>query len=674
MKEKNAFRRPAAVFSRWSNKGWAVFDSLKKVVKIGRLSAVYTLLALPMCSFAQTDTVAVNKNVDMDEVVVNAVGKKNVYSELSRIVITIKKDDIDKQAIHSVQDLLEQVLGADVRARGVLGVQADVSLRGGTFDQVLILLNGVNIADPQTGHHNLDIPLNIESVDRIEILQGPGTRIYGPNAFSGAINIITGERDGTGATVGANAGQYGYFSGYVSSRWEKKNFKNFISIAHSRSGGYVDNTDFNTRSIFYQGQLSSLLGKSIIQAGFSDKGFGANSFYTPLYPNQYERTKACFAAFTHSSTFGKFEIDPQVYWRRHHDRFELFRNNPPAWYINHNYHLTDVVGGKIMGSFRTFISRTSLGAELRYEHIYSNVLGTLMADTLSDHCDPAGFFTRHKGRRNANFNIEQTLYLRSLIVSGGIMALWNSDFGWDKTLGIDASYLVSHNYRLYSSINQSLRLPTFTDLYYSGPQNQGNPGLRPEHALSYELGVKANYSKLAFQLSVVRREGRDIIDWIKDSTDIKYTTRNLTKVNTNGFETAVTYLLGDYFGQKPNSTKVVVSYSFYKNEKNSSGLISAYSLDYLRQKFVASVTSTLYREVGFAFTISYRDRAGNYTDASSNEINYTPFTICDLGIFYVVGSWNFFGEASNIFNRSYVDIGSVVQPGRWFKAGFRFDI
>lgn len=674
MKEKNAFSRSTIVFSRWSNKGWAVFDSLKKVVKIGQISAVYTLLALPMSTFAQTDTVTVNKNVDMEEVVVNAVGKKNVYSELSRIVITVNRDDIDKQAIHSVQDLLEQVLGVDVRARGALGVQADVSLRGGTFDQVLILLNGVNITDPQTGHHNLDIPLDIESVDRIEILQGPGTRIYGPNAFSGAINIITGERSGTGATVGATAGQYGYFSGFASARWATKHYKNFISIAHSRSDGYISNTDFNTRSLFYQGELSSVLGNTMIEAGFSDKGFGANSFYTPVYPDQYERTKSLIAALSQTVTLGKFEIDPQVYWRRHHDKFELFRNTPPAWYTNHNYHLTDVIGGKIMGSFRTSISRTSIGAELRYEHIYSNVLGNLMADTLSDHCDPGGFFTRQKGRRNADLNLEQTFYLKNLIVSGGIMTLWNSDFGWDKTLGIDASYELDRHYRFYGSVNQSMRLPTFTDLYYSGPQNLGNPNLKPEHALSYEVGMKANYSKVAFQLSLIRREGRNIIDWIKDSTDIKYTTRNLTKVNTNGFETAVTYLLGDYFGQKPNSTKVMVSYSFYKNEKSSAGLISAYSLDYLRQKLVATFTSMLYRGTGFTFTASYRDRAGSYTDASNREISYTPFTVCDLRVFSSLGRWKVFGEASNIFNRSYVDIGSVVQPGRWFKAGFRFDI
>lgn len=674
MKEKNALKQPMAVFSRWSNKGWAVFDSLKKVVKIGRISAVYTLLALPVSTFASTDTLTVSKNVDMDEVVVNAVAKKNVYSELSRIVITVNKDDIDKQAIHSVQDLLEQVLGADVRARGALGVQADVSLRGGTFDQVLILLNGVNITDPQTGHHNLDIPLDIESVDRIEILQGPGTRIYGPNAFSGAINIITGERKGTGATVGATAGEHGYFSGYASARWAKQKFKNFVSVAHSRSDGYIANTDFNTRSIFYQGQLSSPLGYSSLQLGFSDKGFGANSFYTPKYPDQYERTKAWFAAITHTATVGKIDLEPQIYWRRHQDRFELFRENPPSWYTTHNYHLTDVVGGKMMGSFRTNISRTSVGAELRYEHIYSNVLGTLMADTINVPGESNGFFTRQKGRRNVDFNLEQTFYFKKFIVSGGVMALWNSDFGWDKTLGIDASYSLDPHYRLYGSVNQSMRLPTFTDLYYSGPQNIGNPDLRPEHALSYEVGVKASYSRLALQLSLIRREGRDIIDWIKDSTDSKYKTRNLTKVNTNGFETAITYLLGDYFGKKNTSTKLSISYGFYRNEKSSAGLISAYSLDYLRQKLVASITSVVYRGVGFTFTTSYRDRAGNYTDANDNEISYTPFTVSDLRVFSSFGHWNVFGEASNIFNQSYVDIGNIEQPRRWFKAGFRLDI
>ena len=663
-----------AVFSKWSNKGWAIMDSLRSVVKIGMVPVTYTLVALPMCTFAATDSLTVSKNVDINEVVVNAVAKKNVYSEMSRIVISISRDEIGKAPIHSVQDLLEQVLGADIRSRGALGVQADVSLRGGSFDQVLILLNGVNITDPQTGHHNLNLPHDIESVDRIEILQGPGTRIYGPNAFTGAINIVTGEQKESGAKVGITAGEYGYFSSFGSASWAKKSFRNFISVSHARSDGYSANTDFNTRSLFYHGQLASLLGTTSLQAGFSDKGFGANSFYTPKYPNQYERTKSIFTSLSQAKVIGGFSLNSQAYWRRHQDRFELFRNNPAAWYKNHNYHLTDVIGGERQVNYSTEYSRTSLGAEYRYEHIYSNNLGVLFSDTLSVPGESSGFFNRQKARHNANFNLEQTIYLKGFVVSAGAMALWNSEFGWDKSFGIDASYALTRDVRLFGSVNQSLRLPTFTDLYYSGPTNEGNSDLKPEHALSYEVGIKSTMKSVGFQLSLIRREGTDVIDWVKDPIDTKYKTRNLTNVTTNGLEVGGYYSFGELFEQAPGSSKLQVTYSYYKNEKESGSLISAYSLDYLKQKLAINLTSTLYKGFGFTFKATYQDRAGSFTTAADKEVSYSPFTVCDVRIFKEFKHFTLFAEAANVFDNDYVDIGNIEQPGRWFKAGFKFEL
>lgn len=663
-----------AVFSKWSNKGWAIMDSLRSVVKIGMVPVTYTLVALPMSTFAATDSLTVSKNVDINEVVVNAVAKKNVYSGLSRIVITISKEEIGAAPIHSVQELLEQVLGADIRSRGALGVQADVSLRGGSFDQVLVLLNGVNITDPQTGHHNLNLPLDIESVDRVEILQGPGTRIYGPNAFTGAINIITGEQDGSGVKVGITAGEYGYFSGFGSATWSQKNFKNFISVSHSRSDGYITNTDFNSRSLFYHGQFASLLGTTSIQTGFSDKGFGANSFYTPKYPNQYERTKSYFASVSQAKVLGDFSFNPQVYWRRHQDRFELFRNVPAAWYKNHNYHLTDAIGGKMQGSYSTLFSKTSIGAEYRYEHIYSNVLGILFADTLDVPGEPSGFFNRQKARHNTNFNLEQAFFVNNFVISAGVLALWNSDFGWDKSFGIDASYAVARNTRIIASVNQSLRLPTFTDLYYNGPSNVGNTDLIPEHALSYEVGIKSSLKSFNFQLSLIRREGTDVIDWVKDPADAKYKTRNLTDVTTNGLEVGADYSFGELFQQAPKSSKIQVSYSYYKNEKESGSLISAYSLDYLKQKLAVNLSSTLYKGIGFTIKATYQDRAGSFTTVTNQEVSYSPFTVCDVRVFKRFKHLTLFGEVANLFNKDYVDIGNIEQPGRWFKGGFKFEL
>jgi vitamin B12 transporter len=194
-------------FRRWTGKKFSAFNSLGKIIKISFLPLTCSLLAAaPLALNAQT-----KKQVQLHEVEVTEE-KKELYSDLSRVVTVIKKDEIAGLPVQSLQDLLEYVMSVDLRQRGPNGVQADISIRGGTFDQIMILLNGINYTDPHTGHHNLNIPVDLESIDRIEILEGPGSRVLGPNAFSGAINIITGTGEKTGANLLFSGGQYGYLA------------------------------------------------------------------------------------------------------------------------------------------------------------------------------------------------------------------------------------------------------------------------------------------------------------------------------------------------------------------------------------------------------------------------------------------------------------------------------
>ena len=155
---------------------------MKKIFSLLFLLASFNL-------FAQSK----EQSIHLKEIEVNAE-KANLHPGLSRVVTVIDQQEIQKMPVKSIDELLDNVAGIDVRQRGVNGVQADISIRGGSFDQILILLNGINITDSQTGHYNLDIPLELSDVSRIEILQGSAARVLGPNAFSGVINIVTGER------------------------------------------------------------------------------------------------------------------------------------------------------------------------------------------------------------------------------------------------------------------------------------------------------------------------------------------------------------------------------------------------------------------------------------------------------------------------------------------------
>ena len=179
--------------------------------------------------FAQIDS------VNVDEVVVSANRTPSVYSQTSRVVSIISSKELKNLPVQTIQDVIEYALNADIRQRGSHGVQADVCLRGGSFDQTLILLNGVNISDPQTGHHNLDLPVNIENIERIEILQGPGSRVFGPNAFTGAINIITNNnKQNDNVNISLMGGEHNFFSGFLSSSYNLNKVKNFVSISRKK--------------------------------------------------------------------------------------------------------------------------------------------------------------------------------------------------------------------------------------------------------------------------------------------------------------------------------------------------------------------------------------------------------------------------------------------------------
>ncbi len=496
MKQKASARRANQVltFKKFGRKGYSVFRSLHKIVRIGCLSITYLVFALPANGernmiIAGHDSVSSMKDIEIDEVVVSAQRAPVAFSQVARIVKVIGKEEILAAPVQSLQDLLRYAMDVDVRQRGGLGVQTDISIRGGSFDQVLILLNGININDPQTGHHSLNLPVSFDAIDRIEILEGPASRIYGPNALSGAINIITGTSDKSNLKGRISTGENGFYDAGISGTFISGKVKNLVSIDHRSSDGYTKNTDFTLTDAFYQGRLNTKGIALDWQAGITNRSFGANSFYTPAYPDQFEHVKTSFASIK-METGKTLHFTPSVYWRRNQDRFELFRypEITPSWYKGHNYHLTDVYGTNLNAWFSSFLGKTAFGTDFRSENIHSNVLGTPLAKSVPVPGEDGKFFTKSDNRSNMSWFIEHSVYLQRFMASAGLMANWNSQLvtNWNLFPGIDLSYLITTRVKFYASVNSSLRMPTFTDLYYSSPTNKGNILLMPEKSVEYE--------------------------------------------------------------------------------------------------------------------------------------------------------------------------------------------
>jgi vitamin B12 transporter len=653
-----------------SRKKYAAFNSINKIIKICTLCIAYYIIGIPSGAQSQVTADSLKiKTFEIEDVTVTAGQTPLEKQKEVQIVTIITKTEIDRAPAQSINDLLKYVAGIDIRQRGPLGVQADISFRGGTFDQTLILLNGVNITDPQTGHHNLNLPVDIESIERIEILQGPGAKTFGANAFNGAVNIITGNTKPNHIHASGTFGQYGLYkaSGNISNTLG--NFNHFISFHKMGSDGYTINTDFSNTNIFYQAGYTSGIGTIDFQTGYNKKNFAANSFYSLRYPSQFEATKTEFVSVKYQSNT-KIKISSAFYLRRQKDRFELRRDTLPF-----NHHLTNIAGINLKGWGTSRFGQTSIGLDFRNEHIVSNVLGIPLNNIIAVIDFRDTYYTNYYNRINTSIYANHSFSLTRFSIIAGAMAYHSSGVPGIKIYpGIDVSYSLNENLKLYSSANKTMRTPTFTDLFYKSPSQKGNSYLLPEEAVTIEGGIKYNDPSLNGNISVFRRKGNKMIDWVKDPSPDStiWRSMNHSQISFTGAECSVTFTPA---GSKMGRLQAFkISYSYLKAGWDYKNLLSKYSLDYLKHQISSSIDVRIQWKLFVSNRLMYNDRNGAYQDSKGLIKTYEPYWLMDSRVYWKSNYNTLFIEASNIFNTHYYDLGGIIQPGIWFRGGIIIDL
>lgn len=646
------------IFSSAEGIGFLFYNTMK------RLGLFFGATLLSLSSYCQEDTLTVNvETVEIEKKM------SSLASESFRIVTTLSKQEIAAMPVRTVSDLLDYLPGVDVRSRGTNGVQADMSVRGGTFDQVIVLLNGINITDPQTGHQNLDIPIDISIVDRIEVLQGTSMNVFGLSSFSGAINIVTCEKTDNNVEVGMSGGSDGYFSPHAGIRLTKDKWAISASISENRSEGYIQNTDYSFVNAFVHTRYhDSKIGDCNFQIGVQNKEFGANSFYSLKYPDQYEKDKTLLSAFQWEKQIKRLNVSSALFYRAHYDEFQLFRDmtDAPAWYTKHNYHISQVSGGNVKSAFFGKYGKTTLGVELRNEHIISNVLGDSLAENkkvpFTAESDSI-FFIYGKNRLNLNYFGEQTFLFGKFSTSVGFSGNYNTMFQSNFCWGINMGYKFAQACRLYANVNNAVRLPTFTDMYYKSATQLANPDLRPEKSITTEVGAKGLTEQFTYRISAYYRIGKDIIDWARTPSEEVWKSMNIDNVNAFGTELSVRY------NPKKFLKSVGATYAFCTLDKHSGTLVSKYALDYLHNSVTFDVNHKIYKHWGANWQLSYRERSGTYVGADGNTAQYEPFTLLDLQTYWENDFTKLFIEVSNLFGEKYFDYGGIEQPGMQLRAG-----
>ena len=671
-------------FRRYSNRSYAVFSTLKSPVSIGVMT-VAMLASAPVTGVsAQTaeNNNAGEKLYELEEVEVTGSRVPLTVSQAARIVTVLDREAIAAAPVQSINDLLKYAAGVDVRQRGDMGVQTDISIRGGTFDQITILLNGINICDPQTGHNAADFPVELSEIERIEVLEGPAGRVYGTSSLVGAINIVTRTAKDSGAEVFADGGSYGYFKGGAIVSHVKNGLSNQVSGSYNRSDGFSRskagnlNADFKYARLFYQGRYENDRVDVRWHAGFTNKDYGANTFYSTLSDEQFEHVRKYYTAVQAETKGDVYHFKPSVYWNRSDDRFEFYRGMPEK--SPFNYHQTDVYGVNLNNYIQTFLGKTAFGAEFRNEGVRSTSLGEPLNSPIKVPGADADF-TLGLNRTNLSFHLEHNIVLRRFTLSAGVIAVKNTgnEMKFCFYPGVDASYQFARDWKVYASYNTSLRMPTFTELYYSVGGHKADKYLKPEEMQAVEVGVKYFRPGIRGTLSLYRYHGTDMIDWIKDISqgdDAPWQSVNHAVINTMGAEASVLFDIRELMQRDAFVRSVNVSYSYIDQDKETTpNLQSKYALEYLRHKFVAQANFRIWKLLEMNVSYRWQDRMGNYQKGNS-MVPYEPYSLVDARFTWNAQQYKIYVEGNNLLNKTYYDHGNIPQPGIWVRAGasYRF--
>ena len=560
----------------------------------------------------------------LDEVVVSSPRIELLAAQQSRSVTTLTAEEIGESGAMTLIDVLSDVAGIEIRSRGAQDVQSDIYIRGGGFDQVLVLIDGIKVDNPQTGHHTLNAIIPIEMIERVEILKGVAGRIYGQNAFSGAINIVTKKTTNESVKVTLTGGSFDYQKAALFASDQRESSSHTLYAETISSDGYRYNTDYSNQNYFWKSSWETNKEPIKLLASFNNRRFGANGFYaTPENKDQYEETQSSLLGFSTSiQRSPNLRIKPKIYWKRGQDDYIFIRSNPNVY---RNLHITNKLGGEVNTTFDNKMGITGIGFEMARISIQSNNLGE-HGRTLVH-----GYF-EHRFARN-----------RWDITPGFSMSHY-SDQETFFYPGIDVGFQINRSSRLFFNSGYTYRIPTYTDLYYSDSSTQGNEFLLPEKALSTELGFRHRQSNWKLSLTLFQRDAKNYIDYVVLEGDERWQATNIDQILSQGGELDIVINI--------SSNKFAMGYAYLKDDVDGvSTALSRYAIN--SRKHHLFTRWTLKWSPYVTSSLSYR-----YSEQDSGY----HYDVVDANIAFAKGRIKLSLSAHNILNAEYTEQNLVPMP------------
>ena len=583
--------------------------------------------------------------IDLKEItVVSSPRIELPFSENSRTIQVISKEEITESPANNVAELLQQVAGIDIRRRGVSGMQADLYIRGGGFDQTLLLIDGIKVEDAQTGHHTMNMALPIEVIERIEIIKGSASRVYGQNAFSGAINIITSKVAENMVSVSLESGSYKQQNASVTISRKNEDQSMLFHYSNNSSDGHKYNTDYKNENYFLKNSFE-IKGLPIdMISSFNERKFGANGFYaSPEAIDQYEETQASLLGFSTKIISNNFIIKPKLYWKRNQDMYVYLRDNPSVY---RNLHITNKIGAELNGSYESNNGITGFGVDISSIKLSSNNLGERKRTMVN-------LFLEHQMKFAEN----------KIDVTPGVAFSYFSDVSTNQNYqnnffrnffmypGIDIGYVLNDDVKLYSNIGYTYRVPTYTDLFYTSPTTIGNENLKPEKAFTKEIGLDYTKGNFNFIFTLYNRDASDVIDYVKNVESAPWEAFNIREINTKGYELGLTY---NFYVASFLNHSIKIGYSNIKDDlKQTDFNFSRYSLNSLKNHLTTSYSFEIKKNLKSSIIYKYAER--NFGE---------DYSVMDIKVSYTLKKYNLYITANNLFDTVYSETNLVEMPGR----------
>jgi len=604
-------------------------------------------------------------------------------SETGRSISILTKEQIQQLPATTFYELLQTICGLEVQSRGGFGVQGDIVMRGSTFSQVLVLIDGMKINDPLTGHFNCYVPVSNMEIERIEILKGAGASMYGPDAVGGVINIITKGFDSLkNGTTSSGSINYGY-NNLVSSTasvFHKSN-KFYVGLGASINQslgdsilpvavndsttleGYRNYFDINNISLSAGFKINNLWELKV-RSSILSSDFNARYFYTSyLSDKSTEITSNWFnrVQLQRKTSTGSL-LDINASYKRSSDEFLYTPTSDP------NVHKMDYVNFTINNSNEInekLIVKSGIQADLR--KIESNDRG--------NHSD------YHFGAYLMGVYKSNNLVLTTIARED-----YDENYGFEFCPQINAAYNLP-NLALRASAGRSIRAADYTERYNNNIALKtyirlGNPNLSAERGWSEEIGI--NYSPFKNTLlkaTIFSRQSSNIIDYIlTNESDIdsnigvlvpgaNYTfAKNIKEVNVNGFELE---LNTNIFLENNNSLNCQMGYTFTEITNDTLGIyLSSFAKHLINAQLILNYNS-------FKFSISglYKERTAQAAESISSELQ-SSYGLLNARVGYGLMDNKLFLNVQilNLLDKEYQNILGAKMPGRWLMGGISWNV